>query len=406
MTEPRHISEADWETCLRVLAGVAEDGRSARDREALERAVARVYKRARKQRRRESGHERKARDRVQVERVLQRREEGAGEGTLEQVRLQAGTRFCYVCHARYRDLDARYHLLCPACAALHEEKRRQRADLAGRRAVVTGGRAGIGRAVALKLLRDGAEVVVTTRFAEAARRSFADEPDHETFAARLEVAGVDFRDLSAVERFATETSARLGALDILVNSAALSVPYPEETEALLAAGEPVADAPDPREHHAWTYSVDEVPAAELTEVLLVNAAAPFLLVGGLRAALERCPRAHRFIVNVSGLDGQFGRDYKSHRHAHVNMSKAALNMLTRTVAPELAEQRIFMCSVDAGWVTHEGRASARRKARAQGFLPPLDEIDAAARIYDPIVRGLAGDPVHGVLLKDYRPTVF
>ena len=64
MTERPRISEADWETCLRVLASVAEDGRAARDREALERAVARVYKRARKERRRESGHERKARDRV------------------------------------------------------------------------------------------------------------------------------------------------------------------------------------------------------------------------------------------------------------------------------------------------------------------------------------------------------
>jgi NAD(P)-dependent dehydrogenase (short-subunit alcohol dehydrogenase family) len=322
------------------------------------------------------------------------------------VRLEAGTRHCYICHTRYRDLDARYHLLCPACAALHEAKRRQRADLSGRRAVVTGGRAGIGRAVVLRLLRDGAEVVASTRFAEAARRSFADEPDHAALAPRLHLVEVDFRDLAAVEAFAAEAAARLGSIDILVNSAALSVPYPDDAIARLAAGEPVDEAEDGREDHGWTYDVDEVPREELTEVLLVNAAAPFLLVGRLRAAMARAPFADRFVVNVSGLDGQFGRTYKSTRHAHVNMSKAALNMLTRTVAPALAAQRIFMCSVDAGWVTHEGRASARQKARAQGFLPPLDALDAAARIYDPIVQGLAGDPVHGVLLKDFRPAPF
>jgi NAD(P)-dependent dehydrogenase (short-subunit alcohol dehydrogenase family) len=403
MTDDRRVPEADWQACLRVLARVADDPRAAPDGEALERAVARLYKRARKARRKESGHERKAHDRAEVERVLRQRE--AGEvAPAEPVRLEAGARHCYVCHARYRDLDARYHLLCPACAALHEEKRRQRADLAGRRALVTGGRAGIGRAVALRLLRDGAEVVVTTRFAEAARRAFAAEPDHTAFAERLTVVALELEDLDAVERFAADLAKR--PLDILVNNAALSVAYPAERVARLAAAEPVAEDDDPRDDHGWLYAVDEVPLAELRAVLRVNAAAPLLLVGRLRPALAASPNPSRFIVNVTGLDGEFGRAFKSTRHVHVNMSKAALNMLTRTAAADLAAERIFLCSVDAGWVTHEGRASTRRKARAQGFLPPLDEIDAASRIYDPIVRGLAGDPVHGVLLKDYRPAAF
>jgi NAD(P)-dependent dehydrogenase (short-subunit alcohol dehydrogenase family) len=335
--------------------------------------------------------------------VLAHRESGE-EPAAAAVRLEAGARYCYVCRSRYRDLHARYHLLCPACAALHEEKRHQRADLAGRRALVTGGRAGIGRAVALRLLRDGARVQITTRYAEAARRSFAAEPDHAAFADRLDVAALDLDDLGAVERFAAEAARE--PLDILVNNAALSVPYPAEVEARLAAGEAADEDDDPRDHHAWLYAVDEVPLAELVSVLQVNAAAPLLLVGGLRKALAASAHPARFIFNVTGLDGQFSRAFKSTRHVHVNMSKAALNMLTRTAAADLAREGIYLCSVDAGWVTHEGRASTRKKVRARGFLPPLDAIDAASRIYDPIVRGLAGDPVHGVLLKDYRPTSF
>jgi hypothetical protein len=258
---------------------------------------ARVYKRARKERRRVSGVERKARDRAEVERVLQRRE-SAEEPREGAVQLAAGARYCYVCHERYRDLDARYHLLCPACARLHEEKRRQRADLAGRRAIVTGGRAGIGRAAVLKLLRDGASVTLTTRFAEAARRSFADEPDHASFEGRLEIAALDLEDLAAVERFAASEALR--PLDILVNNAALSVPYLAETIARLAAGEPDPEDDDPRDHHGWLYTVSEVPAAELMKVLLVNAAAPLLLVGRLRAAMARSPSPSRFVVNVPG----------------------------------------------------------------------------------------------------------
>jgi hypothetical protein len=40
----------------------------------------------------------------------------------------------------------------------------------------------------------------------------------------------------------------------------------------------------------------------------------------------------------------------------------------------------------------------------EGFHAPLDLVDGAARVYDPIVRGEAGEDLHGVLLKDYVPS--
>jgi hypothetical protein len=81
-------------------------------------------------------------------------------------------------------------------------------------------------------------------------------------------------------------------------------------------------------------------------------------------------------------------------------------MLTRTSAADYARDGISMNSVDVGWVTHEGAYSARVRMRGQGFVPPLDEVDGAARIYDPIVRGLGGEMHFGQFFKDYRPTVW
>ena len=88
------------------------------------------------------------------------------------------------------------------------------------------------------------------------------------------------------------------------------------------------------------------------------------------------------------------------------MAKAALNMLTRTSAADYARDGIHMNSVDTGWVSDEDPAAlAQKKREEHGFHPPLDIVDGAARICDPIFSGLeSGEHVSGVFFKDYRPT--
>lgn len=382
---------------------------------------------------------------------------GASAGTLIR------SRPCYICKTHYTQVDAFYHQLCPGCATTSRAKRDARTDLTGRRALLTGGRAKIGMYIALRLLRDGAHTTITTRFPNDAVRRFAAMPDHADWLHRLQVVGIDLRDPAQVVALA-DTVADQGPLDILINNAAQTVRRAPGSYAALVEAERtpatelvdvitfdhVSDAhpaalagsladhqqphaltelaltarsaspariaagtaidaggllPDTAAINSWTQRVHEVDALELLEVQLCNQTAPFILVSRLRPAMAASAARRKYVVNVSAMEGQFSRRYKGAGHPHTNMAKAALNMLTRTSAAEMLEtDGILMTAVDTGWITDERPHPTKLRLAEEGFHAPLDLVDGAARVYDPIVRGEAGEDLFGCFLKDYAPS--
>jgi NAD(P)-dependent dehydrogenase (short-subunit alcohol dehydrogenase family) len=468
---PPPIATEDLEICLKVLQQVADDPAMINTHDRFKSLVAKIHKTGKKSQRQAVQIQHRQDDRALKESsaIVQAIQAQSNQLTGDKDLLppsppksfgQASptkgggdrptlhkTCDCYSCKQPYRQIHPFYHLLCPTCANFNYAKRHQRADLTGRTALVTGGRIKIGYQTALRLLQDGARVIVTTRFPQDAAQRFSQENDFDLWRDRLQIHGLDLRHLPAVEAFTQDLLATESSLDILINNAAQTIKRPlafyrgllqtaqtlspslnqllpgKSQTALLerldatalatidsyfpadrfdAEGQPI----DLRPTNSWRLKLDEVDTVELLEVQLVNAIAPFMLNSQLKSLMLRSPHDRRFIINVSAMEGQFNRASKTVYHPHTNMAKAALNMMTRTSAADYAESGIYMNSVDTGWATDENPHATREYLRDdRGFYPPLDIVDGMARIYDPIVRGVSQPeiPAFGHFLKDYQP---
>lgn len=459
------ITPEEMEVCLQVLQRVANNPRIVRGDERFRGLISKVHKAGNRDLKRDEKWRQTVEDRalqattsmVQIQRdtisPVLLPAASSTEGASSERKLNQ-PESCYICKAAYTEVHFFYHLLCPDCAAFNYRMRNLRADLTGRVALVTGGRVKIGFQTVLRLLRDGAKVIVTTRFPHAAARRFQAEADSAQWAERLHLYGLDLRNIPAVETFAHHLLETEPSLDIIIHNAAQTIrrprgfyqdllaqeQSPQDTLSLearrlvrqvSAALPSLADGSSPllpavsgimdilpvdafedneervdsRDMNSWLLRLDAVSAPEMLEVQLVNSIAPFLLNSRCKPLLLRSPFKRRFIVNVSAMEGQFQR-HKTVYHPHTNMAKAALNMMTRTSGDDYARDGIYMNSVDTGWVTDENPTPKRTRNQEEGgFFAPLDIFDGMARIYHPIAEGITDskEPYFGVFLKDYAP---
>ncbi|MEU6621650.1 SDR family NAD(P)-dependent oxidoreductase [Streptomyces litmocidini] len=470
--------------CLSVLDELDKIDVDHPDAITVRRATAGIYRTVKQRRRQERRAAKTANDKAVTEATATgsaQRIDDETEGLLPTSVTEEGRiagilqrpRSCYVCKTRYVEVDYFYHQLCQPCAALNRAKRDAGADLTGKRALLTGGRAKIGMYIALRLLRDGAHTTITTRFPKDAIRRFKAMEDSADWMHRLEVVGIDLRDPAQAVALA-DRMAEAGPLDILINNATQTVrrlpsaysALVEGENAPLPAGElpahhvigafnsgavgelvgsselpagvrdleaqQVADlalvagnatiakhldgtaidagglVPDVVESNTWVQSIEQISPVELLETQLCNYTAPFILISKLRASMaeaaKKAASGRAYVVNVSAMEGVFSRGYKGAGHPNTNAAKAAMNMVTRTSGQEMFEtDGILMTSVDTGWITDERPHFDKLRLAEAGFHAPLDLVDGAARVYDPVVRGEAGEDLYGVFLKDYAP---
>jgi 3-oxoacyl-[acyl-carrier protein] reductase len=224
-------------------------------------------------------------------------------------------------------------------------------ELAGRRAVVTGGSRGVGRATALMLARAGADVVISYR----SRAAEADATVAALRAAGVRAAAVagDLGRADGVEQLFERADEELGGLDIVVGNAGV---WPPEDV-------PIAQLTDAQ----WRATM----AANLDSIFYTT-----------RAAAQRISDDGRIVLvgSTAGQRGEAG-------HADYAASKGAIISLVKGVAIELAPRGVTVNCVAPGWVDTEMAAAPYAgggRSRIEAGIP-LGRVASAEDIAGPIV---------------------
>ena len=221
-------------------------------------------------------------------------------------------------------------------------------NLDGKSALVTGSSRGIGRAIAIALAQNGADVAVHYQHNETAARETAAQI--ETLGRRAPIFQADLRDMAQVKNLWTQAQSELGQIDILVNNAGI-----------LKSG-------------FLAFTSD----ANWDEVLDVNLKSAFALCRLAAKSMSRHKSGR--IINLSSRAGEMG----SAMRAPYSAAKAGLIGLTKTAARELAAHNVTVNAIAPGFIATEMLSDDETQRETQRQLVPLkrfgtpDEVAALA----------------------------
>lgn len=308
---------------------------------------------------------------------------------------------CYGCNAKTEQVHSLYCYSCPKCGDLFHKMRAKSSNLGNKVALVIGGRTKLGHQVALKLLEAGATVFITTRFAKKAADLFQ-KYKNQSFAQRLIVLELDLQPNasgscqeqinSLVDSLKSHPQNKQQRLDILINCAAQTIAcrerQSEEERNASKQKNRYGDAlhVDSESKNSWGLQLEQVDEQELRDVFNVNVIGIWMLTVAMLPLLAKC-NSVPFIINVHAREGLL-QTHKSRFHAHTNAAKASLHMMTRMLCEQKyttkAGKEIAVHGVDPGWFSID----EYYEDKAPMQCPPLDEIDAAARICYPIFENI------------------
>ncbi|WP_051541986.1 SDR family oxidoreductase [Clostridium lundense] len=342
---------------------------------------------------------------------------------------------CYVCRKELIEKHNNYHRLCTECGQVNLMERERKEDLSNYIALVTGGRIKIGYYTSLKLIRAGAKVIVTTRFPLNALNTYSREKDFEEWKENLIIYEMNLKKVGEIESFIQYVQSNFPKLDIIINNAAQTIKKSKKYYVELEAKEEklrsiyldkckypqlgcinimknpickfgtkdIINLQETEDYNSWVAKPEEISLYEFLEVQIINSTAPFMLCTRLKESFKKSNNMNKFIINVSSVEGMFSEKRKSSKHIHTNMAKASLNMLTKSLSKDYAKDRIFIYSVDPGWVSNQFPKNWNGVCDEK-FNAPLTYEDAAARICNPIFKYLNSERLDefGVLLKDYK----
>lgn len=224
--------------------------------------------------------------------------------------------------------------------------------LKGKTAIVTGGSQGIGRAIALRFVREGARVVLANRNVS---KALAVQKEIEDMGGEALTVQTDISQIDQIENLVSETEKKYGGIDILVNNAGvlLRSSFMEATE------------------ENWD------------TIMNTNLKGTFLLSQAVARGMIERGRGGK-IINITSIDGEVV--YYHGHHAAYGVSKAGIIMLTKGMAVELAPENIQVNAIAPGVVRTEISTSMEEGPHYKkvvgdiplGRLAEADEIAGSA----------------------------